>query len=517
MIHQNRNMRSPILTIALLVMGGTAFAQIPEEALRLSWTYPNGTARSQAIGGAMGSLGGDATANHVNPAGLAFFKTSDFIFTPAFQFGRGKGDFRGTNSKGDSYSKFNLGTTGFVFGGMGRQRSSAFALTLTQTANFNQTSYYKGQNNYSSFAEPLADEFSGSGLDIDGALNSDNISLQTKMALYTYLVDTATIGGNLQVIARPEFASISDQEQIINTSGGITELTLGIAEDFNRKFYLGASLGIPIIKMDRNSSFTESDASGDTDNDFGYLRYVENYKLTGVGVNLRGGFIWRPRDYIRIGLAVHTPNWMMLKETFTSTMTGDVENLFGVGQGVDSVKSTVFTNGQIPENRYVLNSPTRFILSGSYVFREVANIEQQKGFLTADIEYINYKWMKFAPQDETTSADIFAPYNSAIDLIYKGTFNFRVGGELKFKTLMARAGFSYMGNPYKDKELKGNRMNLSGGLGYRNKGMFVDLTYVHRIVKDVNFPYRVNAPRLNTYADLRDNGGNVLLTVGFKI
>jgi hypothetical protein len=60
-------------------------------------------------------------------------------------------------------------------------------------------------------------------------------------------------------------------------------------------------------------------------------------------------------------------------------------------------------------------------------------------------------------------------------------------------------------------------MNISGGLGYRNKGVFVDLTYVHRLNKDVDFPYRVNAPRANTFANLKDSGGNVLLTIGFKI
>ena len=82
---------------------------------------------------------------------------------------------------------------------------------------------------------------------------------------------------------------------------------------------------------------------------------------------------------------------------------------------------------------------------------------------------------------------------------------------------MVRAGFAYYGNPYKDSELKGRKMNISGGLGYRNKGMFVDLTYVQRLNKDVNFPYRVNAPRANTFADLKESGGNVLLTLGFKI
>jgi hypothetical protein len=82
---------------------------------------------------------------------------------------------------------------------------------------------------------------------------------------------------------------------------------------------------------------------------------------------------------------------------------------------------------------------------------------------------------------------------------------------------MARAGFAYYTSPYEDKELKGRKMFASGGLGYRNKGMFIDLTYVQRLNKDVSFPYRVNPPRANTFADLKDNGGNVILTVGFKI
>ena len=82
---------------------------------------------------------------------------------------------------------------------------------------------------------------------------------------------------------------------------------------------------------------------------------------------------------------------------------------------------------------------------------------------------------------------------------------------------MARLGFAYYSNPYKDSELKARKMFLSGGLGYRNKGMFIDLTYIHRLNKDVSFPYRVNAPRANTFAMLKDGGGNVMLTLGFKI
>ena len=62
--------------VLLIILGSSlsAYAQDPEDALRLSWFHPSGTARSNALGGAMGSLGGDLSANHINPAGLGLYK-----------------------------------------------------------------------------------------------------------------------------------------------------------------------------------------------------------------------------------------------------------------------------------------------------------------------------------------------------------------------------------------------------------------------------------------------------------
>ncbi len=508
------------LYIAILLLAAQQVsAQMPEEALRLSWRPQMGTARNQAIGGAMGSLGGDATASMVNPAGLAFFKTSDFILTPGFQFGKGTGIFRETTTKGTSQNNFGLGTSGFVFGGFGDKGKNSFAITISKVADFKQNVSYNGQNNYSTFAEPLADEFAASGLTIDQALNSSNISLPTKMALYTYLVDTATINGSKQVIARSEFTSLLNQEHTSTVTGGTTEITAGFGHEFNKKLMGGLSIGIPFTKMDRNTYYRESDASGNTNNNFDYMAYRENVNLKGVGFNIKGGFIYRPKEYIRLGLAFHSPDMMMLTETFNSGMAADVEKLFFPASGYDTVASNTITGTPTEVNRYTTYTPGKIILSGSYVFREVANITRQKGFITADIEYVNYKWMKFEPNGELTEETKapFEPVNEAIDATYKSAFNFRVGGELKFNIVMARLGFAYYGSPYQEKELKASKMNLSGGLGYRHKGMFLDLTYVHHINKDVNFPYRVSAPRANTFANLKETGGNVLLTVGFKI
>ena len=59
-------------------------------------------------------------------------------------------------------------------------------------------------------------------------------------------------------------------------------------------------------------------------------------------------------------------------------------------------------------------------------------------------------------------------------------------------------------------------MQASGGLGYRNHGMFIDITYAHNWMKDVNFPYRLTTKE-NYYAIQNNQRGNIMLTVGFKL
>lgn len=71
------HMRKSLILLSVTFISVMAVAQVPEDALRMSWTTPSGTARNQAIGGVMGSLGGDISANFINPAGIGMYKTRD--------------------------------------------------------------------------------------------------------------------------------------------------------------------------------------------------------------------------------------------------------------------------------------------------------------------------------------------------------------------------------------------------------------------------------------------------------
>lgn len=509
------------LLISILFAGGESFAQIPEDALKYSFYPQSGTARNLAIGGAMGSLGGDITATFVNPAGIGNYKTGELSFTPQFFLNSNKADFRDTrfiNKK----NNFAFGSIGLVFGTANlndRNTSQAFSIAVMQTANFNNIIKYKGYNNYSSFAEQWAEEVSKSGLSIDDVLANPQYAYGSAPALYTYLVDTFNTGNGLLVKATPEFVLAGGnallQEKTIDTKGGIYEIGLSYAYNKKDKWMFGIGVGIPIINYNNTTTFTETDTSSDNDNNFANFTYTDHYKTTGAGLNLKLGVIYRPQEYIRLGLAIHSPTYLFqLKDTRNTNLETNTENY----NGNASASSHIFTNNQDGQSKYSMLTPWKVMVSGSYVFREVEDVRKQKGFITADIEYQAYKHAGFYSSNEDPTEDEIKYYKDLTKVIrnqYKGNFNFRLGGEVKFNIIMARLGAAYYMNPYKDPALKANRFLASGGLGYRHKGFFIDVTYVHSFNKDVDFAYRLQ-DKSNTFATVKNQRGNIIATVGIK-
>jgi hypothetical protein len=510
-------MKNTLSIAFLLFAGSTAMAQLPEDVMRLHYNTVSGTARSQAIGGAIGSLGGDITSNYVNPAGLGLYKLSETVISPGFTLARSKSDYRGYDATSNNLNRFNISTSGVVWAKNepGRKwNSSAFSIAVNRTANFNNSVFYKGENDEHSISTVFADEFANSRLRIDQVRNS-NLSMGTKMAIYTYLIDTATTSNGLEVIGKPEYLDRVIQQNRIKTTGGITEIAIGFAGNNQDKFYIGGSVGIPIVKYERRTEFTESDPTTDRTNNFGFTRFEERLTTTGVGLNAKLGVIFKPAQQLRIGLAFNSPTIYGLRDKVWNKMVTDVEGLFGPNDpGIDSVTSDYYNNNQTPVYKFDMTSPMKFILSGSYIFHEVEDVTAQRGFITADAEWVTFGSSRFSPSEENDDESYYDNLNQTVKGYYKGVLNLRVGGELKFNTFMVRGGYARYGDPYEQSALKASRSIISGGIGYRDNGIFIDLTYAHTIYKDVHFPYRL--AENNTYADIKSRIGQVLLTFGFK-
>jgi hypothetical protein len=98
--------------------------------------------------------------------------------------------------------------------------------------------------------------------------------------------------------------------------------------------------------------------------------------------------------------------------------------------------------------------------------------------------------------------------------------------EGKLQNYMGRVGFAYYMSPYQNADMfKGNRMDLSAGIGARFGGFFIDLAYVHIMQEMGEYGYpALVAPNLAAgirkipvgIADIKTGNNLVALTLGFK-
>lgn len=169
--------------------------------------------------------------------------------------------------------------------------------------------------------------------------------------------------------------------------------------------------------------------------------------------------------------------------------------------GILSTSSNELNNGIEGVREYTVMTPTKATFSGSYFFASPGKPTQPLGFISADIEWVNYAGTRFYSNDfDQASADYYDDLNATMKATYKNNFNLKVGSEIKLTSnWMARAGTAYYGSPYKNEFADENGTNLvspsrfivSGGIGYRTNRYFLDFTIASATNKDAVVPYRL--------------------------
>src|SRR6202012_5789616 len=126
------------------------------------------------------------------------------------------------------------------------------------------------------------------------------------------------------------------------------------------------SLGIPILSYTRNQTYTETDASGNTNNDFQSFTYTETYRTTGAGVNAKLGTIFAPSASWRIGLAIHTPSVIGLTDRISAAMTTRTESYTNLKEVSVTSQELDAATGLSPSPNsfdYRLYTPWHFLVS----------------------------------------------------------------------------------------------------------------------------------------------------------
>ena len=489
--------KNKLLLFSSALLGAQlVFAQNEEDALRYSTLSSGTTARSLAIGGAAGSLGADFSAASVNPAGLGLYRQSEFTVTPSLNFNMAKGSYLNASTN-DSKTAVTINNLGMVFhfgpkgGDYDRAQWKGFTLGIgaNRLADFNKNVAYSGINGSSSFSEVFAEAAQVNGSTDEsygpyGYLGYQSYLLTNdyKSVPYQNIIST---GGTLR------------QEKFSESAGGANEVAISLGANYNERLMLGLTLGVTNYTFKRGIDFIERDNTGNTANGFNYFTFREVLNTSGVGVNGKFGLIYGITDKFRIGAAVHTPTFISMTDVADYGIVSDMD-----GASYDITPNSIY------QYDYSLRTPMRAVLS-------LTNIFGNKGFVTADVEFVPYNTMRYTFKGYQDVAD---QINTSIKNNFTTGINVRAGGEYRFtEKFTGRLGAAYYGNPYAaNVDLGSNRLDLSAGLGYRfSPRFFMDMAYVFSKRQFKEFPYAVTGVAVpKATVDLANN--LVALTIGYK-
>ncbi|MBG14924.1 MAG: hypothetical protein CL853_01075 [Crocinitomicaceae bacterium] len=484
------------LSIILASIFTAGFAQTEEDALRYSNLQFGGTARYLGVSGAFGALGADISVLSVNPAGMARYKKSEFTFTPNISLSNTESRF---NSSSMIAGKENLNVGSFGIVGVTKQNpekqskwnSIQFGFAYNRLADFNESFQINGnnQNNYNSMSHVFALRSLGSSP--ESLLQND--PFYGDLAYQTYITDYDSTTGFYS--SRMNSQSIH-HDHVVNRKGRVGEYSIAISGNYNQKFYIGGSVGIPKVHFEETKSHSEVEIADSTE--FTHSFTFNEYNFTrGNGINAKIGCIILPTQWLRLGLAYHTRTFYNLTDNWNTSMNSRVS------------ETETYSYSSFDGNyRYQLTTPSRLIGSASLIIAK-------KALISVDYSRINHSTSRLSPDTYYGGNYEFNAENSAIDSNYKAVNNIQIGSEMKLGDFyMIRAGYAIFQNPYSDlNDNSFNRSSYSLGIGYRNKKYFFDLGARYSIWKENYYMYD---PSIVANSEIDKSLLNISFTIGFK-
>ena len=458
-----------------------------------------GTARSMAMAGAFTSLGGDMASMGINPAGLGMYRSNDISISPMMGFINADSADNSTSNWGDnSLSRFSMANLGVVFniyeGGSGSIVSFNLGLGYNRVADLNYNYGYTSQsaasgNPYRSINDAFVRQLGQGGIfpTSDGSLDynfGDSYYWGGMLAYNGWLLDPEsdelgpywtsanTIGANAEV----------GHTVGVESRGYIGEYDIAFGMNVANKLYVGATLGIQSVNWKRQIYYGEDYIYNGTpvysdgyplETPAEWMDYNQAVQVSGAGVNLKVGVIYRPIPALRLGAAIHTPTYYSLERGYQAHMS---TNFHPDGDTTPTLEDVV-------ENSWDFCSPTKLMFGASYSFGNVA-------VLSVDYERDWYNGIRV--KNIPAGFDLtLGDYNREFKDNFKGANVLRIGAEVKpIPNLALRAGYGYNDgalrnsySSYYNRPLTYRAVCYSGGVGFAFGRTTLDLAY-QRLVQN---------------------------------
>lgn len=544
----------PLLTAAVAILGvASLHAQTVDDALRYSESFPLGTARSLGTANSMSALGADWSAVAANPAGLAAFRKNDFAITtagiitgstsPIYDGQGSSGAERGTDL---ALPQVSLVLTRSPIGSRWTQFN--FGVGVSQSNRFEERIGFAGDRP-GSITDAWLDEANLFGVNtmtgnriFDGEVDgfplflTDPVSITDLEFFNTFSADLAFVSGILipgDTTDNPDFTTDYDlargstngffsagpaltKSGIVRREGRNAAIDLSFGANFDEKLLFGATFALSRLRYESTFNYREADEA-DVAGAFGSLAYNDFSIITGTGIQVRVGAIYRASQALRLGLAYHSPNWINIEDSFDANLA----YTFTDSDGVDNTNEARPPEASVIE--YDFRSPSQYKASA-------AALIGKRGFVSAELTYLDFAGARFgAPDDADGPSEEFVnEVNDGAEGIASTLSNavqVRLGGEVNLAPAKLRAGFQYIGAPRAGEDAV---LGFNAGAGVRRNRFSLDLGYQALIRPDRSLsPYSfpeatadgpgapVEFPRpLVTYTPISHT---VALTLGWKL
>jgi hypothetical protein len=483
-----------IFIIGLLTLSATA--QNATDALRYSYTRVGGTARTVGVGGAMGAIGGDFASASTNPAGIGTYRASEVMISPGFYSSSINSlllNDKSAPANDQLKNNFHIDNLGVVIDmqpGKRNWQTANLALGYNRIANFNETFYFEGVSKGS-----ITDYFVGRAQGIDPKNLDEYVSGIAFDAGAIYNSGTNGKVYTNDFIGNPAVK----KSQTVASTGAMNELVFSIGGNYQEKLNIGVTFAAPLIEYKEVRTYNETDAANKIP-EFDKLKYTQTLSSVGDGAQLKLGAIYKVNPNIRVGAAIHTPIALSFKDFYSNEITYTFTDAKG--------QQTIPAKSPDGNFEYKLYTPWRFMGNAAFLFNKF-------GFITADVEYLNYGSAKLdftSNNDVENFKDFERESNASISSTLKSAINLRMGAEYALGSLRFRGGYNLYGSPYSASSTP--RTAFSAGIGLREQRFFIDAAYTLGTVKDTYIPY-TNLTNQQEVANTAKQS-LILVTLGYK-
>ena len=461
----------------------------------LSFTsHHYGTARSMAMGNAFTALGADMVSASLNPAGVGMYLSGDLSFTPMISVARsnstGEAVYDVAKTADNRMTRFvvpNFGVVVPISMSTGVLTNANFTVSYNRVADFNQKRLMSSldhdyHNSLANYFSTFSNAFSG-----DLSFNSNGEMEYTDPFYWG-----AVLAGNTGLTSRNGdvwgnssvgYDAVVDQYSTLETMGVVDEWSFAGGFNILDKLYLGIAIGLQSIDYTRNIHYGE-DYLYDNDGNSGLVDqllstdYWQSTYFYGTGHNFKFGLTARPVDWLRLGVAYHTPTYYSLEIGYAGAMQTVTSHL---EPGMDEQVIDTYSESPYFEeygiNSWEYRSPSR-LLTG------VAVTIGKRAIISADYER---SWYSSIRLQESTIYGLDDIYNDHIKSVFQGSSTLRLGAEFYAHPAIAlRAGYIWSGSGIREeyqqaltsRPLPTEQSFLTAGLGlHLTKTTYLDFAY----------------------------------------